>query len=62
MAMSDLQRYPLKPLSDQNVGDTVVLPTGKDKTLILIISPLLLMCKNCANHFRREPANKNKQF
>jgi len=32
------------------------------KKLITIISPLILIRKKCASHFRRETANENIQF
>ena len=32
-----------------------------EKSLILIISPLLVISKKCASYFRKEHANKNKK-
>jgi len=41
----------------KNMENTVVLFTQK-----VFISPSLLISKKCASNFRRETANKNKQF
>ena len=44
----------------KNVEDNVVFLT--QKSLILLISPLLLISTKCAGYFCREAANEDNQF
>ena len=61
MTMSDLQKYPLNHNLIKNVEEIVIFFNPKS-VYFCEVSPLLLINKKCANLFRRETVNKNKQF